>query len=70
MTVLATIHSHCNDTLNEPFGADGLERWNNTRIDSFVVIPKNLHGRNPIKIYLLPSTAVAKDQWDVYHVFE
>jgi len=70
VTVLATIHSHCNDGLNEPFGADGLGRWDNKRIDSFIVIPKNLGGRNPMKIYVLPSTAVDKTQWDVYHIFE
>ena len=70
VTLIATIHSHCNDTLGQPFGADGLERWNNTRIDSFIVIPKNVDGGiSPRKIYILPRTAADVTKWVTYHVF-
>ena len=70
VTLIATIHSHCNDTLGQPFSADGLERWNNTRIDSFIVIPKNVDGGiSPRKIYILPRTAADVTKWVTYHVF-
>ena len=66
---VAIVHSHCNDTLREPYGADGLGKEGNKRIDSFIVIPPSAYGNDTrkMKIYCLPANAIQLDQFYVYY---